>query len=208
MSARRAWLGVGIAVGVLLAGACGRRAPPTRYYQLATPTAEPAARGDVVVMLEALETDAAYDDERIAYRTTPYRIDYYEYDRWSAPPGVIVGNYLERALARSGRFRAVVRDLGDAPVIVRGRVLAIEEVDATPRWLGRIVLELSVADARTGEVLWVEQFEETEPLRVHTPEGLAAALTVAMGRISARAAPAIADHADRQIHALRARGGK
>jgi ABC-type uncharacterized transport system auxiliary subunit len=117
----------------------------------------------------------------------------------------MVGNYLEQAFEHSGKFRAVVRDATpDAPVILAGRVIAIEEVDRSKTaWIGRIVLELILTDARTGEALWSEQFEETEPLLQQTPEGLAAALSAAMSRIVAHSVPVIADLADRQarIHA-------
>jgi len=179
--------------------ACGGKVPETRYYQLAGPTAK-ARPGDLVIVLESLETDSGYDDDRIVYRSTPYRLDYYQYHRWSASPGVMVGNFLEQALERSGHFRAVIREVTDqSPIVVRGRVLAIEEVDTSKTsWLGRIVLELTLTDSKTGSALWSEQFEETEPLRVQSPEGLAQALSIAMSRIAERATPSIAEHADRQ----------
>lgn len=183
--------------------ACAGKVPETRHYQLGVTGAAPA-RGAVqtnaVLVVDTLATDDAYNDERIVYRANPFRLDYYDYHRWSASPGVMVGNYLERALERSGRFRAVVRELTDqASVVLGGRVVAIEEVDQSKtRWLGRIVLELTLTDARTGAVLWSEQFEEHEPLAHQSPEGLARALSTAMARIAARATPTIASLAARQ----------
>ena len=192
------------AVGWLVLLACGGKVPDTRYYQLAAPAAA-SSGGDLTLVLESLATDPAYDDDRIVYRTTPYRLDYYQYHRWSAPPGVMVGNFLEQALERTGKFRAVVREPTDhAPVVLGGRVVAIEEVDVSPkRWLGRIVVELVLTDARTNEQLWTAQLEESEPLAWQTPEGLTAALTTAMARIAARAVPPITAYAERQarIHA-------
>jgi uncharacterized lipoprotein YmbA len=183
---------------------CGGKIPETRYYQLAAPAPAASQRGTAVLVLEPLQTDAAYDDERIVYRANPYRLDYYNYHRWSAAPGTLIGNYLETAFERTGRFRSVVREVTpNASVILGGRVLAIEEVDAPANakpstWTGRIVIELSLTDARTGESLWSEQVEETEPLATQSPEGLARALSTAMGRIANRAAPVIADLADKQ----------
>ena len=192
------------AATALLLLACASHVPDTRFYQLATPESSPG-RGDVVLVLDQMTTDAGYDDERIVYRTTPYRFDYYQYHRWSAPPGTLVGNYLEQALERSGRFRAVVREMVDgAAAVLTGRVIAIEEVDTSrSKWVGRIVVELALRDARTGAALWTEQFEETEPLAKQEPEGLARALSAAMARIVHRATPAIADHSEQQarIHA-------
>lgn len=189
-----------LVLATLALPACGGKIPETRYYQLAPAAASTAQRGDAVLVLETLQTDPAYDDERIVYRTNPYRLDYYNYHRWSAAPGTLVGNYLETALERTGKFRSVVRELApNAAVILGGRVVAIEEVDSSPTWTGRIVIELSLTDARTGESLWSEQLEETQPLPSRTPEGLAKALSIAMNRIAARAAPIVAEHADKQM---------
>lgn len=196
-----------ILTAVWLACGCGGTIAETRFYQLA-PAGKAASGGTSVVALESLSTDAGYDDERIVYRSTPYRVDYYQYHHWTSVPGVMIANYLEHALESSGKIRAVRRELTtDAPVILGGRVIAIEEVDRSrTEWHGRIVLELQLTDARTGDVLWTEQIEETEPLRQQTPEGLAAALSVAMERIVSHTVPAIADVADRQaqLHAERA----
>jgi ABC-type uncharacterized transport system auxiliary subunit len=177
---------------VLVFAGCANKLPDTRYYQLAPPT-KALHGGDLSLVMEPLTTDQAYDDERIVYRSTPYRFDYYQYHRWSAAPGAMVGNYLEQSLERSGRFRTVTHELtSDAPVVLGGRVVAIEEVDvAKSRWVGRIVIELTMSDAKTNKELWTQQFEETEPLPSQTPEGLAQALSVAMARITTRALPLI-----------------
>jgi ABC-type uncharacterized transport system auxiliary subunit len=174
--------------------ACGGKIAETRYYQLAQPDSKVRGGSDILV-LESLTTNAAYDDQRIVYRTTPFRLDYYDYHRWTSSPGVMVGNYLEQALETSGKFRAVVRELTpDAPVVLTGRVIAIEEVDrSATEWLGRIAIELVLSDAHTGALLWTEQIDETEPLRQRNPEGLAAALSIAMSRIVAHVLPTIAD---------------
>ena len=196
---------IGWSVAVLAVAACSGKLPETRYYQLAAAGQSTASSAGPVIALEPLATEAAYDDDRIIYRTSPYRLDYYQYHRWSAPPGVMIGNYLEQAFERTGRFRGVVRE-GDAQtaVVLGGRVVAIEEVDVSRgRWVGRVVVELRMSDARTGAVLWTEQYEEAEPLTVQTPEGLARALSAAMARIVARAAPTIAEIADR--HAIAGR---
>jgi ABC-type uncharacterized transport system auxiliary subunit len=159
--------------------------------------------GDVVVAIDSLEVDSAYDDERIVYRTSPYRLDYYEYERWAAAPGPMITDFLAASLARTGRFHALPRETTDAPVVLSGRVTAIEEIDEShDRWLGHVSLALTLTDARTGATVWSERFDEREPLRSQTPEGLAAALSVAMSRIVDAAAPAIEQVAVRTKRAL------
>lgn len=186
-----------VLLGLLIAGGftgCAGRTPMTRYYDLATPPMHIDGGGPVLA-LEPLNTDDAYDDERIVYRTSPYRLDYYDYHRWSAAPGVMIGNYLERGLESSGLFGGVVREAsGDAGVVLTGRVVAIEEIDVSDtRWQGHLVLELRLLDPHTGNTLWAQQYEERQPLTRQSPEGLAEAISTAMARIVDRAAPAIHD---------------
>jgi len=184
---------------LIAAAACGGSTPQVRYYQLATPPAQAAkSTGDKVLVVEALASDGAYDDERIVYRNNPYRLDYYNYHRWVATPGVLVGGYLEKALSRTGNFKAVLREqTADTSLVLGGRINAIEEVDRDPKhWVGRISLELTLTDPKTGDVVWAQPFEETEPLAKQDPEGLAMAISTALDRIAQRAAPQIAEHAE------------
>ena len=192
-----------IGLGLALA-ACSGSIPMTRYYQLAAPRSAPQRPlAGSVLAIEPLVSEGAYDDERIVYRVDPVRLDYYQYHRWSTTPGSMVGNYLQQALAQSGKFRSVVRDTtADTAAVLGGRVTAIEEVDESQsRWSGHIALELTLTDPRTGEILWSQAYDQREPLDSRTPTGLARALGVAMDRIAHEAAPAIAALADRQARA-------
>lgn len=183
---------------VLALAACAGKMPETRYYQLASSSPDVAAPSTATAALaiESLETDPAYDDERIVYRLTPYRLDYYNYHRWSALPGTLIADFLERTFEHSGKFKGVSRDASTAPVLLGGRVVAIEEVDhSKTAWVGRIAVELRLTDSATGATLWTQKFEETEPLADQTPEGLAHALSVALHRIAQRALPEITSRA-------------
>jgi ABC-type uncharacterized transport system auxiliary subunit len=175
--------------------ACAGKVPDTRFYQLAAPPAASARDGaGVRLAIEPLETHPAYDDERIVYRVTPYRLDYYNYHRWSAPPGMIVADFLERSFDHSGRFRSVTRESQGAPVALGGRVIAIEEIDESKtKWFGRIAIELTLTDTATSQVVWTKRYDESEPLVRQSPEGLAEALTIAMNRIADQALVEVAD---------------
>ena len=181
-----------LAVAMLCVG-CGSNGPDTRYYQLAEPRPVPGQKGAVALVIEPLSTDTAYDDERIVYRVTPYRLDYYNYHHWSSAPGTMISNYLERALEHSGRFSSVTREANpNAAAVLGGRVIAIEEIDQSKtRWVGHITLELTLTDPASGKLMWSEQYDETEPLAAQSPEGLARALSAALDRIATRVVPAI-----------------
>jgi ABC-type uncharacterized transport system auxiliary subunit len=185
---------IGRVVVLAIAAACSGRLPETRYYQIAAPAADRSRAPDATIVLESLTTDPDYEDDRIVYRINAVRVDYYHYHRWSAPPGVIVARALARGLERGGRLRVAGAPVGDAVLALDGRITAIEEVDITAeRWVGRVALELRATELRTGDVVWSAAFDESAPLTVRSPEGLARALGVAIARIAARAAPELAD---------------
>lgn len=179
-----------VALLLLLAG-CGGRLPETRYYDLPSAARGRTGQGPVLAV-EPLEVDEPYDDDRIVYRENPYRVDYYHYHRWSASPGALVSRHLERALASSGRFAAVLRDEQARGVtfILGGRLLALEEVDLSKhRWVARVALELALRDAATGDVVWTRRVDLTEPVARQSPEGVARALSRALDRVARRLAP-------------------
>jgi ABC-type uncharacterized transport system auxiliary subunit len=175
--------------------ACGGAVPETRYYQFATPTTPiaPGASG-AVVAVEPLVVGPPYDDARIIYRLDPYRLDYYNYDRWSASPGALVATYLSEAFAHSGRFHAVVRSSElNASLIIGGRVVALEEIDrAGQRSLGRVAVELEARAAGSTQLLWRARYDELEPMTARDPEAFMRAATEAMRRVAGKATQAVA----------------
>lgn len=182
------WLVVmGLLAAALGLSACGGSAPEIKHYRLdvETPRARAKAGDKPVLGIEPFTADAAYDEPQIVYRTTPYELNYYYYHRWAATPGPLVTDALRRGYESTGKFEAVTSGLStQTDVVLSGHIAAIEEVDVTEdKWLGRLVLELRLRDARTGDLLWSQTFEEEERLKERTPAGLAEAVSKALVRI-------------------------
>jgi ABC-type uncharacterized transport system auxiliary subunit len=179
---------------VLLLVGCGSL-PRTHYYNvLPPPPSRAAVEARPVLGISEFEVDAAYTDERIVYRTSAYRLDYYNYHLWSAVPSRLLTDYFRTAYQHSGLFSRVTEGEGNGEALaLRGRVIAFEEVDlARDRWHGRIVLEIVAVAPTTHRVLWIRRYLEEEPLVVRNPDGLAAALSRALARIVADSAPELA----------------
>lgn len=191
-----------LARAVIVAGltvalwSCGSR-PDIRYYRLsyeALDVPKASEPSEVVLAIETLIGDAAYEDPRIVYRTSPYRLDYYYYHRWTSPPGVLVSDFLRSAYDQTGYFKTVVSGFSpEAPIFLAGRVAAFEEVDLERReWIGRVKLDLHLRDAQTGDIIWARTLTEEEPVDKLNPEGLAEALSRATARIVLETAPEFA----------------
>ena len=121
----RVWSLLCLGVGV----ACGGKVPDIRYYELdvrapAGSGARAAATALPVLAVEPFAADTAYDDNRMVYRESSVRLDYYYYHRWSAPPGTLIADEMRTAYfettgaaqsrstkQRDGRQSASVRPL-------------------------------------------------------------------------------------------------
>jgi ABC-type uncharacterized transport system auxiliary subunit len=160
----------------LALGGCSlaRATPEVRYYTLALAGTPP--RLAAPVHAGTLGVDPPYATERIAYRTSPYRLDYYTYHRWAADPRTIVRtaarDYLERAAPAGGA----------EPYELTGHLRRIEEVDVPGGGRrGELALDLTVT--RGGAVVLARSFAESEPAAEATSEAVAAALSRALARI-------------------------
>jgi ABC-type uncharacterized transport system auxiliary subunit len=163
-----------VLAAVALAGcSLGRSLPTIHYYTLAI-TDPPPTHLDAPVRVGAITSDQAYATERIAFRSSPYQLDYYTYHRWAADPRslvqTVVRDYFERAGAAGG-----------LPFEVEGNLRRLEEVDEPGGWRGAFALDVRVA--RGGRIILERAFSETEPAASRRPEAVAAALSRALQRI-------------------------
>jgi ABC-type uncharacterized transport system auxiliary subunit len=156
-----------------------RSTPQVRSYTLAL-AGEPPARLAAPVRIGVLTIDQPYATERLAYRTSPYRLDYYTYHRWAADPRQLVQaaarDYLERATA-SGTGA----ETASTPFEIMGHIRRIEEIDTPAGWQGALALDLRVE--RGGTLVLACSYAETEPAEARNPEAVAAALSRALARI-------------------------
>lgn len=182
------WVSVCLCVWAL-SGCAGDPAPQVRYYKVAVEAPAQMKEGGSALGVESLSADATYDDARMVYRTSPYRVDYYYYHRWSAPPAVMMTDALRQSLWSSGQFGRVVAGSSGVDAVLRGRLLALEEVDGEEGWTGRLVMELVLE--RGGEVIWSGLIREEERLKREHPEALAEAVSVMLARAAEQLAPAL-----------------
>jgi hypothetical protein len=168
-------MAVGLA-GLLAGCALARRTPEMQYYTLAVPGA-PAVRLAAPIRVGEFTADEPYRTTRLAYRTSPYRLDYYVYHRWAGDPRSVLAtaarDYLEQAEAGDG-----------APLEMRGHIRRLEEVDGPSGRQGALALEVTVESG--GHRLLEHAYAETEPADAARPEATVAALSRALGRILER----------------------
>ena len=163
-----------VACAALVLAGCARRTPELRYYTLAVPGA-PARALDAPVRVGPFSADPPYTTARLAYRTSPYRLDYYVYHRWAADPRQVVASAVRDYLEQP------TRDPRGEPFEVQGHVRRLEEVDEADGRSGAVALDLRVE--RGGRLVLERSYAATEPAEGRGPEATTAALSRALGRI-------------------------
>jgi ABC-type uncharacterized transport system auxiliary subunit len=144
------------------------------YYTLAVP-GRPQAASPWPVRVGAFSADAPYATSRLAWRSSPFRLEYYAFHRWAdSAPGAL-------ATAARDYLAQAAPTQGGAPLVLEGHLRRLEALADPAGWRGVVVLDLSLR--RSGQV-WLERsYEESEPAAADTAEAVVAALSRALGRV-------------------------
>lgn len=169
----------GIAAALLLLAACAS-SPEIRYFRVEYPLPGPSANSPLPLTLgiARLAAPEPYREERIIYRTSPYEVQYYTYNRWESPPVDMVNDRLLEQLATSGRFRRVVPWRRGEVVDYRleARLRRFEELDEADGWYGLVELEYELLD-RDGRSFLREVMSQRVKVEPRTMGGVVEALS-------------------------------
>lgn len=179
---------------LVIAGACSR--PPIlvqRYvleypapaFSRQTPLPE-AIKVHQFAAAEAINTTA------MLYRPDPYQRQAYVYHQWRITPGPLVTDSLVRDLRHAGLFQAVFTE--DSPdrarFRVEGGVTEMQEENHPAGWQAVLGLSVTLLDTNypprevSRRVMFQKSYRAVEPMPDRTPQGLAAAMSRAMSRLS------------------------
>jgi uncharacterized lipoprotein YmbA len=171
---------------LLLAG-CGH-SPPTHFYTLdpappARPAAAAVAAATAPIQLDAVHIPPALDRPQVVTQLGANRLDVHDFDQWASP----LGEMMRRTLAQDLLTRLPEGEfiLPDAPRPqgVRGLVVDVLEIDATPG--GRVTLEASwslmtAGTTRPALIRNVQLSADAGP----GPQGTAAAMSQLLGQLA------------------------
>jgi ABC-type uncharacterized transport system auxiliary subunit len=174
--------------------ACGcASVPRAHFYTLGGVALSAHAGSDSagpLIRVQRLAVAEPYAGRRIVYRPTATEVSFWDLRRWAEPPDKMITAAAAEHLAASGMFRGVDSFpycWDDADLILRGAVLAFEEVDRGDDWYGHVKLFLELVDARSRRSLWSSKIEVEKKAAERTPDALVEALTAALDEILTQA---------------------
>ena len=174
-------LRLGALVLMALAGlACGK-APRTNFYAINFPAAPRASLplGETQVGVELPRASHLLRQDRIVYFTNQNQLNFYQYHRWAEPPVFMVQSLLIRQLRGTGLFDHVVpyRAQKGLDYVLRGHLLAMEEVDAPTEVTARFALELELVRQKDAQVVWTGHAARERPVSAKTVGALVEAMS-------------------------------
>jgi ABC-type uncharacterized transport system auxiliary subunit len=188
-----------------LLAACGcASVPKTHFYTLANVAPSVTAGADSagpLIRIERLAVAEPYAGRRIVYRPKPMEVAFWELRRWAEPPDKMITAAVAARLAASGMFRGVDTfpySWDEADLILRGAVLAFEEVDRGDEWYGHVKLFFELIDAGSRRTLWSSKMEAEKKAAARTPDALVEALTAALDEILTQAEAEMAPAVERR----------
>jgi ABC-type uncharacterized transport system auxiliary subunit len=172
-----------VALVLAAAAACLQRTvPATSYFRLTTPECHlRAGQLPYALALIRLQAGAAYEQQAVLYRPSPYRIAPYGYSRWEATPAEMLTDRLQQFLESCHLFRSVTQRgiSGRADLMLRGRVTRFEEVDTPEGSFAELAVEFELSCVRGGAQLWQGRLSVRSPMATRNPEELARAMSAA-----------------------------
>lgn len=196
MRTRAMWL---VAALLLLLPGCFRNAkapgPGERYVLEYAPPIAAGTTGSAIPDTLRIGRFSAAESLRttqMVYRPAPFRKETDYYNRWIVPPESLVDGFLLRDFRQAGAFAAVASDddRQAARFLLLGDLEAFEEVDGSAGRVAALAATITLLDLSKREIperlLFQKTYRFEEPLGEEGPRGLAAAMSRAMSRFSAR----------------------
>lgn len=184
-----------VSVFFFTAGCANFKQPRNRvqHYTLeyASPEITDLAPLPVSLKVERFSVASAYNTNRIIYRDGSFKRDEYFYHKWRTNPGDMVTDFLRRDLRNSQLFKVVLPYGSDFPYscVIEGSVDEFVEWDAPEGWKAVLTVTIALMAANEPDVsrriLLQKTYHAEKPFTEKTPEGLAQAMSMAMGDVSA-----------------------
>ena len=140
------------------------------YYDF---TCKTKNQKDLGIMVSELSADRPYSDKMV-FRISDYRIEMDEYNRWSASPAELTRKYFAVAFENANPAKA-------PDYVFKAEIMQFEA--DLGRSKIRLMLQVSVSSAKSGNVLIHKVYSEDIPVEKVTGESFAAGIETCLDRI-------------------------
>jgi len=197
-------------IAIFIVSGCttgGRPADKISFYILEYPApklspGEPIAAS---VMVKRFSVAPLYNTTRMIFSDGRFKRNEYVFHRWRVNPGDMASGFLRRDMMESGLFRAIMSSESGAAAdfILEGSVDEFLEIDEQETWKASLGLTITLSEANekdvTKRIALQKSYKIIHGLADKKAQAFVAAMSEAMGRISAEIITDIRDAATKRI---------
>ncbi len=126
-----------------------------------------AVRLNKVLLIEDVEINQTYLDQRIVYRESPFQVKYYNFTFWSKSPADLIEDAVFDFWRKSPIFKKVnaYGSAGDADLTMRIKIAAIERYYSQDGWYARLAMDIEIEDSESKEIVLTHAFDRKLKLK-------------------------------------------
>ncbi|MBL7203915.1 MAG: membrane integrity-associated transporter subunit PqiC [Desulfobacteraceae bacterium] len=183
-----------LSVLLIIGGCIDLKQPRNKIQYYTLEYSSPSITGlkplPVTLKVERFSVAPAYNTNRIIYGNQSFKRDEYFYYKWRSNPADLVTYFLSRDIRESGLFRAVLPQGSGFPFsyLLEGSVDEFFELDTIESWNAVLSLTITLMAANEPDVsksvLFQKSYSVKKACKHKNPQGLAQAMSLAMGEIS------------------------
>lgn len=186
---REAGCGAALLAAGLLLGACnlGKPGPEVHYYALSVPLPEVAPpAGAPSLMLRRFVARDPFGQEAMVFRSSSYRVSFYGYHRWIAPPANLISDWTLRYLRGAGLFSQVSEYAGD--LALSAVIRDFTELDRQDSWAADLSIDFMITRTTDGSTVWMQTYSSSQRASRRNPEAVAEAMSHGLQQVLAKLA--------------------
>jgi ABC-type uncharacterized transport system auxiliary subunit len=173
----------------LLLGACnlGKPGPEVHYYALSVPLPENAPpAGAPSLMLRRFVARDPFGQEAMVFRSGSYKVSFYGYHRWIAPPANLISDWTLRYLRGAGLFSQVSEYSGD--LALTAVIRDFTELDNRDSWAADLSIDFMITRTTDGATVWMQSYSSSQRASRRNPEAVAEAMSQGLSQVLAKLA--------------------
>ncbi len=156
----------------------------------------PVSRTNKTLLVATPTASSGYDTSKMIYVQIPYKLRSFATNRWVAPPSQMLMPMIAQSIRNRGYFRAVVTPpySGNTNYILTVNLLALEQDFYQPTSVVRLVMQATLTNSQTGQVLASRRFVQLSRAPENNPYSGVLATNRAAAKISREIAAFVLRH--------------
>ncbi|MEN8154418.1 MAG: ABC-type transport auxiliary lipoprotein family protein [Acidobacteriota bacterium] len=120
-----------------------------------------------ILFVEDMETNEAFWHQRIAYRSSPYKIKYLTFKQWATRPSELIKDSTIRFYRNSSLFKRVIKEYSKVEPDLRMKINidALEMYYREKNWYAHLALDIEIFDAKSEKMILTHSFNRKKKLK-------------------------------------------